>query len=207
MKLKEFKTYRKDRGAVCIYSNHVYFLQHFNFLHFWTFSWVYIYIYIYIYQFSSVQFGCSIVSNSLRPHGRQHARPPCPLPTPGVHPNSCPLSRWCHPITSSSVVPFSSCLQSFPASGSFARSLFFASGGQSIGVSASAISTSNEHSGLISSRIDWFDLIAVQGTLKSFLQHHSLKASILRLSAFLMVQLGHDWSNLATLDSLQPHGL
>ena len=74
----------------------------------------YIYIYIYIYHINSVQFSCSVVSNSLRPHGRQHARPPCPSPTPGVHPNSCPLSRWCHPTISSSVVPFSSCLQSFP---------------------------------------------------------------------------------------------
>ena len=86
---------------------------------------------------SSVQFSRSIVSNSLRPHGLQHARPPCPSPTPGVYPNSCPLSRWCHPTISSSVVPFFSCPQSFPASGSFQMSQLFASGGQSIGVSAS----------------------------------------------------------------------
>ena len=85
----------------------------------------------------SVQFSCSVVSNSLRPHGLQHARPPCPSPTPGVHPNSCPLSWWCHPTIASSVVPFSSCPQSFPASGSFQMSQLFASGGQSIGVSAS----------------------------------------------------------------------
>ena len=78
------------------------------------------------------------MSNSLWPHGLQHARPPCPLPTLGVYSNSCPLSQWCHPTTSSSVIPFSSCLQSFPASGSFLISQFFASGGQSIGVSASA---------------------------------------------------------------------
>ena len=70
----------------------------------------------------SVQFSRSVVSDSLQPHGPQHARPPCPSPTPGVYPNSCPLSRWCHPTTSSSVVPFSSCLQSFPASGSFQMS-------------------------------------------------------------------------------------
>ena len=76
--------------------------------------------------------------NSLRPHGLQHARPPCPSPTPGVHPNSCASSQWCHPAISSSVVPFSSCPQSFPASGSFPMSQFFAWGGQSIGVSASA---------------------------------------------------------------------
>ena len=85
---------------------------------------------------SSVQFSCSIVSNSLWPHEPQHARPSCPSPTPGVYPNSCPLSRWCHPIISSSVAPFS-CRQSFPASASFPVSHFFTSGGQSIGVSAS----------------------------------------------------------------------
>ena len=85
----------------------------------------------------SIQFSRSVVSNSLRPHGPQHARPPCPSPTPGVHSNSCPLSWWCHPNTSSSVIPFSSCLWSFPASGSFQMSQLFASGGQSIGVSSS----------------------------------------------------------------------
>ena len=86
----------------------------------------------------SVQFSHSVMSDSLRPHEPQHARPPCPSPTPRVYPNSCPLSWWCHPIISSSVIPFSSCLQSFPASGSFPMSQFFASDGQSIGVSASA---------------------------------------------------------------------
>ena len=86
----------------------------------------------------SVQFSRSVVSNFLRPHGLQHARPPCLLSTPGVYSNSCPLSRWCHPTISSSVIPFSSCPQSFPASGSFQMSQFFASGGQSIGVSALA---------------------------------------------------------------------
>ena len=85
----------------------------------------------------SVQFSCSVVSDSLRPHEPQHARPPCPSPTPRVYPNSCPLSRWCHPIITSSVVPFSSCPQSFPASGSFQMSQLFTSGGQSVGVSAS----------------------------------------------------------------------
>ena len=84
------------------------------------------------------QFSCSVVSYSLQPHELQHARPPCPSPTPGVYPNSCPLSRWCHPAISSSVIPFSSCPQSFPASGSFQMSQLFASGGQTIGVSASA---------------------------------------------------------------------
>ena len=84
----------------------------------------------------SVQFS-SIASDSLWPHELQHARPSCPSPTPGVHPNPCPLSRWCHPAISSSVIPFSSCLQPFPASGSFQMSQPFASGGQSTGVSAS----------------------------------------------------------------------
>ena len=86
----------------------------------------------------SVQFSHSVMFNSLRPHGLQHDRLPCPSPIPGACSNSCPLSRWCHPTISSSVFPFSSCLQSFPASGSFPKSQFFASGGQSIGVSASA---------------------------------------------------------------------
>ena len=86
----------------------------------------------------SVQFSRSVMSNSLRPHEHEHARPPCPSPTPRVHPNPCPLSRWWHPAISSSVVPFSSCPQSLPASGSFPMSQLFALGGQCIGVSASA---------------------------------------------------------------------
>ena len=89
-------------------------------------------------QFSSLQFSRSVVSDSLRPQELQHTRPPCPSTTPRVHPNPCPLSRWCHPTISSSVVPFSSCPQSFPASGSFQMSQLFTSGGQSIGVSPSA---------------------------------------------------------------------
>ena len=88
-------------------------------------------------DFSSVQFSCSVMFDSLWPHGLQHARPPCSLPTARVYSNSCPLSRWCHPAIASSDSPFSSCPQSFPASGSFQMSQLFASGGQSIGVSAS----------------------------------------------------------------------
>ena len=87
---------------------------------------------------SSVQFSRSVVSDSLRPHELQHARPPCPSPTPGVHSNSCPSSQWCHPAISSSVIPFSSCPKSLPASGSFPMSQLFSWGGQSIGVSALA---------------------------------------------------------------------
>ena len=89
------------------------------------------------HQISSVQFSHSVMSDSLWPHEPQHARPPCPSPTPRVHWNPCPLSRWCHSTISSSVVTFSSCPQSFPASGSFQMSQLFTSGGQSIGVSAS----------------------------------------------------------------------
>ena len=89
-------------------------------------------------QWTSVQFSRSVLSNSLRSHESQHARPPCPSPTPGVYSDSCPSSRWCHPTISSSVIPFSSCLQSFPASGSFPMNQFSVSSGQRIGVSASA---------------------------------------------------------------------
>ena len=108
-----------------------------------------------------------------------------------IYPNSYPLSWCCHPTISSSVIPFSSCPQSFPASESFPMSQLFASSGQSIGASASVLSMNNSR--LISFRIDWFDLLAVQGTLKSLLQHHSSKASILQYSAFFTVQLSHPY--------------
>ena len=94
-------------------------------------------LFLYMYS-SSVQFSLSVVSDSLQPHELQHTRPPCPSPTPGVHPNSCPSSRWCHPAISSSVVPFSSCPQSLPASESFPISQLFAWGGQTTGASALA---------------------------------------------------------------------
>ena len=126
------------------------------------------------------------MSDSLRPHRLQHARPPCLSPTPGPYSNSWPLSRWCHPIISSSVMPFSSHLQSFPASGSFQMNQFFTAGGQSIGASALA-------SVLPMNIQDWLDLLAVQGILKSLLQHHSSKASVLRHSAFFIVQLSHPY--------------
>ena len=132
------------------------------------------------------------MTDSLQPHESQHTRPPCPPPTPGVYSNSCPLSRWCHPAILSSVVPFSSFPQSLPASGSFQMSQLFARGGQSTGVSAST-SVLPEHPGLISFRMGWLDLLAVQGTLKRLLQHHSSKASILRYSAFFTVQLSYPY--------------
>ena len=103
----------------------------------WAKSRILLFIHPRYNQVSSVQFSRSVVSDFLELHGPQHARPPHLSPTPGVHPNSCPLSQWCHQTISSSVIPFSSCPQSFPASGSFPMSQFFASGGQSIGVLAS----------------------------------------------------------------------
>ena len=142
---------------------------------------------------SSVQFSHLVIYNSVRPHGLKHTRLPCPAPTLGACSKSWTSSWWCHHTISSSVFPFSSCSQSLPASGSFPMSQFFASGGQSIGVSASASVLSNEYSGLISFRNDWLDFLAVQGTLKSLLQHHSSKASVLWHSAFFMVQLSHPY--------------
>ena len=140
-------------------------------------------------KFSSVQsLSCVWL---FQPHGLQHARLPCPSPTPGACSNSCLLNQWCHPTISSFVVPFSSCLQSFPASGSFLMSQLFASCGQTIGASASAsvLPMNIQH---------WFPLrltglLAVQGTLKSLLQHHNSKASILQHSLFFMVQLSHPY--------------
>ena len=143
-------------------------------------------------HFSSVQFSHSVMSDSLRPHESQHARSPCPSPAPGVHPNPCPSSWWCHPTMSSSVIP---CLQSLPASGSFLMSQFFASGGKSIGASASASVLQMNIRGLISFTIDWFDLLAVQGTLKN-LQHHSSKASVLWCSAYFMIQLSNPYMTI-----------
>ena len=139
-------------------------------------------------QFSSAQFSRSVMSNSLRLHESQHARPPCPSPTPGVHSNSCPLSRWCHPAISSSVVPLSSCpnpsqhqslFQWLNSSHQVAKVLKF----------HFSISHSKKHPGLISLRMDWLDLLAGQGTLKSLLKHHSSKLSILWHSAFFIVLL------------------
>ena len=119
-----------------------------------------------IIQFSSVQFSRSVVSYSLRLHESQHARLPCPSPTPRVHPNSRPLSRWCHPVISSSVIPFSCCPQSLPASVFSSESALHMRWPKYWSFSFSII-PSKEHPGLISFRIDWLDLLAVQGTLKS----------------------------------------
>ena len=115
---------------------------------------------------------------------------PCPSPSPRGCSNSCPLNQWCPPTISSSVVPFSFCLQSFPVSGSFPMSWLCIRWPKYWSFSFS-INPSSEYSGLISFRIDWLDLLAVQGSLKSLPQHHSSKASILQHSAFFMVQLSH----------------
>jgi len=134
------------------------------------------------YKLSSVQFSHSVVSDSLRPHESQHARPLCPSPTPRGYSNSCASSRWYHPAILSSVGPFSSCPQSLPAS-VFSNESTLSMWPKHWSFSFSII-PSNEHPGLISFRMDWLDLLAVQGTLKSLLQHHSSKASILWQSAF-----------------------
>ena len=137
----------------------------------------------------SIQFSCSVVSDSLQPQESQHARPLYPSPTPGVHSDSCPSSQWCHPAISSSVVPppippsirvfanESTLRMRWPKDWSFSFSII----------------PSKEIPGLISFRMDWLDLLEVQGTLKSLLQHHSSKALILRHSAFFTVQLSHPY--------------
>ena len=138
----------------------------------------------------SVQFSHSVMSNSLQPRESQHARPPCPSPTPGVHSNSCPSSPWCHPDISSSrplllLPPIPPSIRAFSSESTLHMrwpeywSFSF------------SISPSNEYSGLISFRMDWLDVLIAQGTLKSLLQRHSSKASIPRHSAFFMVQLSY----------------
>ena len=123
----------------------------------------------------------------------QHARLPCPSVSPSLCSNSCALSRWCHPTISSSAIPFSSCPQYFPVLGSFPMRRLFASGGQSIWNFSFSISSSNEYSELISFRIDWFYLLAVQETLESLLQHHSSKIPILWHTTFFMIQPSHPY--------------
>ena len=153
------------------------------------------------------------MSNSLQSHESQHARPPCPLPTPGVHSDSCPLSQWCHTAISSSVVPFSSCPQSLPASESFPMSQLFAWGGQSFSFS---IIPSKETPGLISFRMDWLDLLELRLLLcpdleKAMATHSSTLAwRIPRtgepggLPSMGSHRVGHDWSNLAAAEAACP---
>ena len=134
---------------------------------------------------SSVQFSCSVVPNTLWPHGLQHARFPCPVPTPRACSNSYPLNQWCHQTTSSCVVPFSSCLQSFPASVFFSNESVLCTRWPKCWSFSFSISPSKEYSGLISFKIDWFDF-AIQGILKNLFQHHSSKALLLQCSVFFI---------------------
>ena len=132
------------------------------------------------------------MSDSLRPHELQHTRPPCPSPIPRDHPNSCPSGRWCHPAISPSVVPFS--LPPIPPSTRvFSSESTLRMRWPKYWTFSFSFSPSNEQPGLISFRMDWLDLLAVQGTLKSLLQHESSEASILRCSAFFTVQLSHPY--------------
>ena len=143
-------------------------------------------------QFISVHFSRSVMSESLRPHGLQHARPPCPSPTPGVHSNSCPLSQWCYP-TSSSSRPLLLPPSVFSSIRLFSNESVLRIRWPKDWSFSFNISPFNEYSGVISLRMDSLDLLAVQGTLKSLLQHHSSKASILWHSAFFIVQLSHPY--------------
>ena len=141
-----------------------------------------------IHLISIFQFSHSIVSNSLQTHGLQYARPPCPSPTPGAYSNSCPLSPWCHPTISSSVIPS---LSVFPSIRVFSNESALCIRWPKYWSFSFSIISSKEIPELISFRMDWLDLLAFQGTLKSLLQHHSSKPSILWSSAFFTVQLSH----------------
>ena len=140
----------------------------------------------------SVQFSCSVVPNSLQPHEPQHTRPPCPSPTPRVHPNPCPLTRWSHPAISS-CRPLLLLPSIFPIIRVFSNKSALHIRWPMYWSFSFNLRPINEQPGLISFRMDWLDLRAVQGTLKSLLQHHSSKASILRCSAFFIVQLSHPY--------------
>ena len=134
------------------------------------------------------------MSDCLQPHGLQHARPPCPSPTPGIYWYSCALSRWCHPAISSSVVrPLLLPPSIFSSIRVFSNESVFRLRWPKYWSFSFSISPSNEYPGLVSFRMDWLDLLAVQGTLKSLLQHHSSKVSVLQCSAFFMVQLSHPY--------------
>ena len=147
----------------------------------------------FITTFNSLQFSLSVVSNSLQTHGLQHTRPPCPTPTPGFTQTHINWLGWCHPTSSSSLIPFSSLPQSFPASGFFSDESVISIRWPKYRSFSFSIILSNEYwnIGLIDFRMDLLNLLAVQGSLKSHLQHHSSKASILRHSAFFILQLSH----------------
>ena len=134
-----------------------------------------------------------VVSDSLQLHGLQHARFPCPLPSPGAYSNACPLSQWCHPTCLILCRPFLLQPSIFPSIRVFSNESFLRIRWPKYWSFSFSISPANEYSGLISFRMDWFDLLAVQGILKSHLQNHSSKASILQCSAFFIVQLSHPY--------------
>ena len=146
-------------------------------------------------MFSSVQFSRSVVSDSLRPHEPQHSRPPCLSPTLGLCPNPCPLSRCCHPTICHLILcrPLLLLPSIFPSIRVFSNELALRIRWPKYWSFSFNISPSNEHPRLISFRMDWLDLLAVQRTLKSLFQHHSSKASILQHSAFFIVQLSHPY--------------
>ena len=160
-------------------------------IHMYTYTHTYINVYththVYIYQFSQ-----SVVSDSLWPHGLTCARPPCPAPTPRACSNPCPSSWWCHP-TISSCYPLLLLPSFFPSIRVFPKESVLCIRWPKYRSFSFSISPSNEYSGLISFRVDWFDLLAVQGTLKRLLQNHSSKSSIFWCSAFLMVQFSHPY--------------
>ena len=146
-------------------------------------------------MFSSVQFSPSVVCDSLRPHGLQHAKPPCPTPTPGVYSNSCPLSWWCHSTISSTIIPFSSCFQSCPASRFYQMSQFFASHGQIIGVSAlTSVLPVNIQDLFPLGWTDWVSLLS-KGLSRSSPtpQFKNINSSVLQCSALFTVQLSHPY--------------
>ena len=158
-----------------------------------------LHMFVFLRDFScSVQFSNSVMSYTLWPHEPQHARPPCPSPTSRVHPNPCPLCQWCHPTISSSVVPFSYCPQSFPASGFFPNESAFCITWPQYWRFSFNISSSNEHPGLSSFRMDWWDILAVQGTLKSSPtpQFESINSSVLSFPYSPTLTSIHDyWKN------------
>ena len=169
------------------YVEHLLFLKNTDICNYSHFS-----LFFFHFTYYLVQFSRSVVSNSLRPHEPQHARPPCPSPTPGVYPNPWTLSRMpsnhlilCHPLL---LLP-----SIFPSIRVFSNESALRIGWPKYWCFSFNISPSNEHPGLISFRMDWLDLLGVQGTLKSLLQHHSSKASVLRLSAFFIVQPSHPY--------------
>ena len=162
---------------------------------FWNSTWI-------IVQIRSDQISCSVVSDSLRPHESQHARPPCPSPIPGVHSDSRPSSQWCHPAISSSVVPFSSCPQSLPASESFPMSQLFARGSQSTGVSALASFLPKKSQGWSpSERTDWISL-QPKGLSRVFSNTTVQKHQFFSAQPFFMVQHSHPYMTTGKIIAL-----